>query len=145
MNCHSQIWTGAQILEPVRASFRTNTPLHWQRVNMLPNFVYFDHSIHIAKGVGCDTCHGPVNRLPLMLEQNSLQMEWCLDCHRDPERNLRPRSEVFNMNYQPPSAGRPVTVNGRTFTSQLEMGTYLRQAYHLRSVYDITSCSTCHR
>jgi Cytochrome c7 and related cytochrome c len=145
MNCHSQIWTNAEMLEPVRASFRTGTPLQWQRVNMLPDFVYFNHSIHIAKGVGCATCHGPVDRMPLMLAQHSLEMEWCLDCHRAPEKYLRPKSEVFNMDYAQPSSTKPVSVNGRTFTSQLELGSFLREEYHLRSVYDITSCDTCHR
>src|SRR5437763_8930409 len=91
MNCHSQIWTGAALLEPVRESFRTGKSLVWNRVNDLPDFVYFDHSIHINKGVGCNTCHGPVDRMPLMFNYASLQMEWCIECHRAPEKNLRPR------------------------------------------------------
>jgi len=145
MNCHRQIWTNANLLEPVRASFRTNTPLVWTRVNQLPDFVYFDHSIHINKGVGCATCHGPVDRMPLMRPQASLQMEWCLDCHRAPEKYLRPRSEVFNMRYEAPSGVKPVVMDGKTFTEQAALGKYLIQKYHLRSVYDITSCDTCHR
>src|SRR5438876_10304897 len=88
MNCHSQIWTGAPMLEPVRESFRTGKSLVWNRVNDLPDFVYFNHSIHINKGVGCNTCHGPVDRMPLMYNFASLQMEWCLDCHRAAEKYL---------------------------------------------------------
>ncbi len=145
MNCHSQIWTNAEMLEPVRASFRTGTPLRWERVHLLPDFAYFNHSIHVAKGVGCSTCHGRVDRMPLMLAENTLQMEWCLDCHRAPEKYLRPKSEVFSMEYQPPSQIHPVKVDGRTFTTQLALGAFLRQEYHLRSVNDITSCNTCHR
>ncbi len=102
INCHAQIWTNAALLEPVRESFRSGRSLVWNRVNDLPDFVYFDHSIHINKGVGCDTCHGPVDRMPLMFNYASLQMEWCLDCHRAPEKYLRPREEVFNMRYQAP-------------------------------------------
>ncbi len=145
MNCHSQIWTNADMLAPVRESFRTDTPLVWARANELPDFVYFDHSIHINKGVGCETCHGPVDRMPLMYAQNTLQMEWCLDCHRAPQKYLRPRSEVFDMRYQPPSAQSPLVLDGRTFKDQSSLGTYLVKKYQLRSVLDITSCDTCHR
>ena len=90
------------MLEPVRDSYRTGKSLEWTRVNDLPDFVYFNHSIHINKGVGCNTCHGPVDRMPMMFNNASLQMEWCLDCHREPEKNLRPRDQVFNMRYEPP-------------------------------------------
>ena len=103
MNCHSQIWTNAQLLEPVRASYKSGESLQWTRVNQLPDFVYFNHSIHVNKGVGCNTCHGPVDQMPLMYQQESLQMEWCLGCHRAPENNLRPRDQVFNMRYQQPT------------------------------------------
>jgi ferredoxin len=103
MNCHSQIWANAPILEPVRASFRDNTPLRWTRVHDLPDFVYFNHSIHVNKGVGCATCHGRVDQMPLMYQQASLQMIWCLDCHRDPARFVRPREEVYNMAWERPA------------------------------------------
>ena len=156
MNCHSQIWTNAQLLEPVRASYRSGESLQWTRVNQLPDFVYFNHSIHIAKGVGCNTCHGPVDTMPLMYQQASLQMEWCLECHRDPGKNLRPRDQVFNMRYRPPASRNPVTVDGRAFTDQDALGAYLIEKYQVRigriqtadgqnGVSDITSCSTCHR
>ena len=145
MNCHSQIWTGAPLLEPVRESFRSGKSLVWARVNDLPDFVYFDHSIHINKGVGCNTCHGPVDRMPLMFNYASLQMEWCLDCHRAPEKNLRPRDQVFNMRYEQPSSDKPVSLDGKTYTDQVSLGMDLVKKYHLRTATDITSCSTCHR
>jgi hypothetical protein len=145
MNCHSQIWTSAPLLEPVRESYRSGRSLVWNRVNDLPDFVYFDHSIHINKGVGCNTCHGPVDRMPLMFNYASLQMEWCIECHRAPEKNLRPREQVFNMRYQQPTRDLPVVVDGTAYTDQLSLGRALVVKYHLRSVLDITSCSTCHR
>lgn len=129
MNCHSQIWTNAEILEPVRASWRNDEPISWRRVNDLPDFVYFDHSIHVAKGVGCVTCHGPVNEMPLMYKAESLQMEWCLACHRNPERYVRPREEVFNATWRP---DRP----------QEELGRELVERYNIQS---LENCSVCHR
>src|SRR6266404_6995741 len=102
MNCHSQIWSTAPMLEPVRESIRTDKSIRWIRVHDLPDYVYFNHSIHVAKGVGCTTCHGQVNKMPLMWQENTLQMSWCLDCHRHPERYVRPKSEVFSVNWQPP-------------------------------------------
>lgn len=145
MNCHSQMWTAAPMLEPVRESYRTGKSLVWNRVNDLPDFVYFDHSIHVNKGVGCNECHGPVDRMPLMFNYASLQMEWCIQCHRGPEKVLRPREQVFNMRYQQPSSASPVVVDGKSYTDQLSLGKYLAHKYNLRSVMDITSCSTCHR
>jgi Cytochrome c7 and related cytochrome c len=145
MNCHSQIWTGAPLLEPVRESFRSGKSLVWTRVNDLPDFVYFDHSIHINKGVGCNTCHGPVDRMPLMYNYASLQMEWCIDCHRDPGKYLRPRDQVFNMRYQQPSSLEPLVLDGKMYTDQLTLGADLIKKYNLRTERDITSCSTCHR
>ena len=132
MNCHSQIWTGAPILEPVRASFRDNRPLQWTRVHDLPDFVYFNHSIHVKQGVGCATCHGPVDRMPLMRQEATLQMSWCLDCHRNPEKYVRPRDQVFNMAWQRP-ADNP------------NQGVELVKEYKIGSVNQLTSCSTCHR
>ena len=97
MTCHSQIWTDSPMLEPVRASLRTNKPIRWNRVHDLPDFVYFNHSIHVQKGVGCATCHGRVDQMPLTWKAEPLTMEWCLSCHREPEQHLRPRDEVFDM------------------------------------------------
>ncbi len=108
MNCHAQIWTNAQLLEPVRQSWATGQSIPWIRVHDLPDFVYFNHSIHVNKGIGCETCHGRVDEMPLMYEQNTLQMEWCLDCHRNPVKNLRPTSEIYNMAWKSPSGDHPV-------------------------------------
>src|SRR4051795_4325997 len=138
MNCHSQIWTNAPMLEPVRESYRTGKSLVWTRLNDLPDFVYFEHSIHINKGVGCNSCHGPVDKMPLMYNYASLQMEWCLNCHRAPEKYLRPRDQVFNMDYLQPGRDQVVEVNGRQFKDQIELGTYLKATYNVRSVRDIT-------
>ena len=145
MNCHAQIWTNAPMLEPVRESFRSGKSLNWTRVNDLPDFVYFDHSIHVNKGVGCDTCHGPVSRMPLMYQAQSLQMEWCLDCHRAPDKYLRPKDQVFNMEYAQPTGQRPFDFNGKHYEDQRELGRDLIRLYNIRSPQDITSCSTCHR
>ena len=132
MNCHSQIFRDSPYLEPVRESFRTGKPVEWTRVHQLADFVYFDHSIHVNKGVGCATCHGRVDEMPLVRQVASLQMEWCLKCHREPELYLRPRDQVFDMAWQPPS-------------DQLEQGSRLAKLYKIRSVEELTSCSTCHR
>jgi hypothetical protein len=129
MSCHSQIWADSPILEPVRASFRSGQSLEWTRVHDLPGFVYFNHSIHVTKGVGCATCHGRVDLMPLMWKETTLHMEWCLDCHREPEKYVRPREEVFRMDYQP--AG-----------DQLEIGARLVKEYRIRK---LTNCSVCHR
>src|ERR1700729_619940 len=103
MNCHSEIFSQSPYLEPVRESFRSDRSIEWTRVHDLPDFVYFNHSIHVNKGVGCTTCHGQVDRMPLMWQEKSLQMEWCLDCHRNPEMYVRPRSAVFSVDYAAPA------------------------------------------
>jgi hypothetical protein len=108
MNCHAQIWTNAQLLEPVRASWATGKSIPWIKVHDLPDYVYFSHEIHVNKGVGCASCHGRVDQMPLMYAQNTLQMEWCLDCHRNPAKNLRPAGEIYNNAWEKPSSDRPV-------------------------------------
>jgi hypothetical protein len=129
MNCHSQIYSASAFLEPVRQSYRTDRSIEWTRVHDLPDFVYFNHSIHLNKGIGCTTCHGAVDRMPLMWQEQSLQMEWCIDCHRAPERYVRPRDQVFSVDYRPPS-------------NQLDLGRRLVAEYQIQR---LTSCSTCHR
>lgn len=129
MTCHSQVWTEAPILEPVRNSYRTDQPLEWIRVHDLPDFVYFNHSIHVKQGIGCDTCHGQVDRMPLIRQAATLYMQWCLDCHRNPEQYVRPREEVFNMNWQPPE-------------NRMELGRQLVEEYNIQAP---DYCSTCHR
>jgi hypothetical protein len=108
INCHAQIWTNAELLEPVRQSWATGASIQWIRVHDLPDFVYFSHDIHVNKGIGCASCHGRVDEMPLMYQQNTLQMEWCLNCHRNPAVNLRPTSEIYNMAWAGPSTEKPV-------------------------------------
>ena len=120
------------MLEPVRESYRSREPLRWKRVYNLPGFVYFDHSIHVQKGIGCSSCHGRIDQMPFVYQVPSLLMEWCLDCHRNPERQIRPREEVFNMNYQPPD-------------DQETLGRKLVKKYDVLDASQITSCSVCHR
>jgi len=129
MNCHSQIWNQSPELEPVRESFRSGSSIEWVRVNDLPEFVYFNHSAHVNKGMGCTTCHGRIDRMPLVWQEKSLQMEWCLDCHRAPAKYVRPQAEVFNAAYEPPP-------------DQAALGEKLVHEYGL---HPRTSCSTCHR
>jgi hypothetical protein len=129
MSCHSQIWSEAPVLEPVRESYRTGKPIKWTRVHHLAEFVYFDHSIHVNKGVGCETCHGRVDQMPLTWKENTLLMEWCLDCHRQPEQYVRPREAVFQMGWKPGG-------------DQLTLGRRLVKEYKIRS---LTDCYTCHR
>ena len=132
MNCHSQIWLTSPTLEPVRESFRTGVSLQWTRVNDLPDYVYFNHSIHVNKGIGCESCHGRVDRMPLTWQENSLQMSWCLDCHRDPARHIRPREAITVMGYQPAEP-------------QEILGPKLMKEYNVLDARTLTSCSTCHR
>jgi Cytochrome c7 and related cytochrome c len=129
MNCHAQIWADSPMLAPVRESFRTGKSIQWTRVHNLPGFVYFDHSIHLKKGIGCSTCHGRVDQMPLTWRENTLYMDWCLECHRAPERFVRPRESVFSMDYMPPD-------------NQLALG---RKLVHEYKIQKLTSCSTCHR
>ena len=154
MNCHRQIWTNAELLEPIRASYRDNVPVQWTRVNNVPDFVYFNHSVHVAKGIGCQSCHGNVDRMPLMFQNASLQMQWCLDCHRNPTQNVRPREEVFNMNWDPTDRAsflkympspREAANNPHWEPSAKDVAglqAKLAKDYELKS---LTSCSTCHR
>ncbi len=132
MNCHSQMWVASDMLQPVRASYRDGQPLHWQRIYNLPGFVYFDHSIHVQKGIGCSSCHSQVDEMPFTYQTPSLHMEWCLDCHRHPERNIRPREQVFNIDYRQPE-------------NQHELGERLVAQYGVKSANEITSCTVCHR
>jgi hypothetical protein len=129
MNCHSQIWAESPMLEPIRESLKTDKSIAWTRVHNLPGFVYFDHSIHVKKGIGCVTCHGRVDEMPLMWRENTLYMEWCLECHREPERFVRPREYVFSMDWQRPD-------------NQTTLGRKLVEEYRIEK---LTSCSTCHR
>jgi hypothetical protein len=212
INCHSQIWTNAQLLEPVRQSWATGESIQWIKVHDLPDYVYFNHEIHVNKGIGCASCHGRVDQMPLMYQQNTLQMEWCLNCHRNPGVNLRPTSEIYNMAWAGPTSEKPVwcaaaatggptaqgvscvtqdpsganpmlaqldkpaglgkeqsgtnlephprTGEGQTysdmpqvmmpasyvkFTSQIDLGHFLLDKYHIRAGNELSSCEVCHR
>ena len=129
MNCHSQMWAASPALEPVRESYRTGRSIAWTRVYDLPDFVYFNHSVHVNKGIGCSECHGRVDKMPLTWQAVSLEMQWCLDCHRHPEERVRPQSEVFNMAYVHPR-------------NQAALG---RRLVHEYGIQSLTSCSNCHR
>jgi len=130
MGCHSQIWKDSPMLEPVRESYRTGKPLKWTRVHDLPDFVYFNHSIHVAKGIGCESCHGRVDQMPLMRRTASLQMSWCLDCHDHPERQIRDHADVFHM--------------GLANSEAREHGSELVRENGI-DVKPLIDCWTCHR
>ena len=131
MTCHSQIRTDSAALAPVRDSYATGKPIAWNRVHDLGDFVYFNHSIHVAKGVGCSTCHGQVSQMNQISQVAPLTMGWCIDCHRAPEQYLRPQSEIFNTDWVPPA-------------DQLAQGRQLVQANHIE-VSKLTNCTMCHR
>jgi hypothetical protein len=131
MTCHSQLYTQTALLAPVRESLATDTPIRWNKVNKLPDYVYFDHSIHIAKGVGCSSCHGPVDQMRLMRQAEPLTMGWCLDCHRDPAAHLRPPDKIFDTEWKPPP-------------DQAAQGRKLMAAYHIDNKH-LSDCSVCHR
>jgi hypothetical protein len=171
MNCHQQMWTGADLLEPVRKSYQTDTPIVWNRVHNVPHYAYFNHSIHVAKGVGCQSCHGQIDQMNLTFQSKTLLMEWCINCHRNPEENLRPKSEVFSMTWAP---GKAVDGHAQVWrredlpnwgkladgtdhkkvaelvgkprpTSQKELGLQLKELYGVRDGVTMTGCSMCHR
>jgi hypothetical protein len=129
MSCHSQIWLQSPFLEPVRASFRSDQSIQWVKVHDLPDYVYFNHGVHVQKGIGCVSCHGRVDRMNQVWQESSLQMEWCLDCHRDPARYVRPREHVFDLAWERPA-------------DQPGLGAELIRLYE---VHTRTDCSTCHR
>jgi hypothetical protein len=130
MTCHSQIWTNAAILAPDRQSLAENTPLRWARVYTLPDYVFFDHSIHIAKGVGCTECHGPIGDMELTWKATTLYMSWCLSCHRDPAPHLRPKDQVFNPHWHR--------------TASTPSGEVLMAQYHINPDR-LSDCGICHR
>ncbi len=131
MGCHAQVATESPVLESVRASYESNQPLEWIRVHNLADFVYFNHGIHVNKGIGCETCHGRIDQMPVVAKAETLRMDWCLACHREPERFVRPLDEVFTMGWQPP-------------VDQATLGPQLVAEYGIK-VDQLTDCSICHR
>ncbi|MBW3621804.1 MAG: cytochrome c family protein [Armatimonadetes bacterium] len=132
MTCHSQIWSDSPLLEPVRQSWATGQPIVWQRVNDQPDFVFFNHSIHLKKGVSCVTCHGRVDQMPVIWKDKTMSMAWCVDCHRNPEKHIRPREFVYDMGWQPNM-------------DQVKMGLQLIKEYDILPAQQLTNCSICHR
>jgi len=132
MNCHSQLWTDAPVLEPVRRSFQSGEPIAWARVYDLPDFAFFDHSIHVTQGVGCEECHGRMDQQPLARQEVALDMQWCLECHRDPAPRLRPRDQVTEQGWTP-------------LEERDELGRRLMEEYDIAPVERLTMCTTCHR
>jgi hypothetical protein len=146
MTCHSRIWTDAALLEPVRQSWRDEIPIKWTRVHNLPDFVYFPHDIHVNKGIACVTCHARVDQMPLMFQASSLQMRWCLECHRSPQEYLRPRDQVFNMDFVvDTNVKREFSDSQHEVTDQDSLGRALIDLYHIPTDGRITNCYTCHR
>lgn len=131
MTCHSQVWTNAEMLAPVRKSLAQGEPIRWTRVHNLPDYVYFDHSVHVTNGIGCSTCHGPIEEMRLTRQAAPLTMAWCLDCHRNPVPHLRPREAIFDQTWKPPE-------------NQEEEGRKLLAQYHIETEH-LTDCSRCHR
>lgn len=131
MGCHAQVATDSPALQLVRDSLQNNKPIEWVRVHNLPDYVYFNHAIHVKQGVGCETCHGRVDQMDTVVKTQTMQMNWCLDCHREPEKYIRPRDQVFNMGWQPP-------------TEQAILGKQL-VAEHGIQVGHLADCSVCHR
>lgn len=132
MTCHSQVWTEAPVLEPVRESWRTDKALAWTRVHDLSDFAYFNHKIHVNKGIGCSTCHGHVENMQLTFKTSTLLMEWCINCHKNPEPYLREQKDIFNQQWEAPA-------------NQAEIGKRLREEYRIPNRQLLMSCSTCHR
>jgi len=173
MNCHQQIWQGADLLEPVRASYATKDqvnpanqkPIAWNKVYNVPDYAYFNHAIHIGKGVGCVSCHGQIDTQALVRQEHTLLMEWCISCHREPEKQIRPKSEIYSVTWSPSLGGKwnaddffhdgLVQKDGKTVPndligtdrpkSQSDLGKTLKEQYNIRDAVTMTNCSMCHR
>jgi hypothetical protein len=134
MTCHSKVWTDAPMLAAERQSLVTRQPVRWKRVNDLPDFVFFNHSVHVQKGIGCSSCHGRVDQMPLTWKAHTLYMRWCLDCHEAPEKQIRPKDEIYNMAWEPGP-------------EQAKRGPELVKAYGIsqQRLNQLRDCSMCHR
>lgn len=162
MSCHSQIWTDAPMLAPVRESLALDRPIEWNRIHDVPDYAYFNHSIHVKKGVGCYSCHGQVDQMPLAWKEESMNMGWCLECHRNPEKHLRPREEIYNLNWSVAADQEAVrdfvqreadaetyqSLTADDYVSQEELGYLLAAMYEVPTLgHDtpMTNCAVCHR
>lgn len=146
MSCHSQIWSDSPELAPVRASYVSGQPIQWNRVHDMPDFVYFNHSMHIKKGVGCESCHGNMAAEPLAMKVNTMTMTWCLNCHRNPEAFLRPRSAIYATDWHASDAAKLISPEtGRPYPgNQAELGKQLSHEYRVLHPRQLTDCYTCH-
>ena len=142
MNCHQQMWTSADLLEPIRSSYKSGVPIAWTKIHNVPHYTYFNHSIHVGKGIGCYSCHGNVDEMNLIYQSKTLLMEWCLACHRQPELYLRPKDEIYNLKWKAEDVTNPDT--GKPY-DQLTLGKVLKEAHQVREAGVITNCSMCHR
>lgn len=136
MNCHTGIKTESKALQPIRDSWASGKPMPWVKVHNLAQYVYFNHSAHVNHGVGCASCHGRIDRMDVVQQAKPLSMGWCLECHRNPELNLRPKDQITNMSWTTP---------GETDEDKLAFGLDLKKEYGIRDKTYMTSCSTCHR
>lgn len=132
MSCHSQVGLDKATLAPVRESWETGKPIQWNRVNNVPDYVYFNHQIHVNKGVGCETCHGRMDQVTTAVKAETFYMAWCIDCHRNPEKFLRPKDKVYDMGYQPAE-------------DQEVLGLRLVNEYNVKPATQLMNCSICHR
>lgn len=146
MSCHSQIWSDSAELAPVRASYVSGQPIQWNKVHDMPDFVYFNHAMHIKKGVGCESCHGNMSETPLAQKVNTMTMTWCLNCHRHPENYLRPRSAIYTTGWKAADAGKILSPEtGKPYpTNQKELGAQLVKEYKVLHQRQLTDCYTCH-
>lgn len=136
MNCHASIKADSPLLQPVRDSYANGTAISWKKVHDLPDYAYFNHAAHVNKGVGCASCHGRIDKMDVVRQESNLSMAWCLECHRAPEKHLRPLDQITNMNWDPFAA------TGKT---QIQLGQELKKQYGIQNTDAMTSCSTCHR
>jgi len=136
ISCHANIRPESPKLEKVWESYETGEPIRWVKVHDLADYAYFNHAIHVNKGIGCMTCHGRVDTMEVVAQQENLSMSWCIDCHRAPEKHLRPRDEVTNMTWDPMKDEKK---------TQLTLGLELKEKYNVHDAAYMTSCSTCHR
>jgi hypothetical protein len=139
MNCHAQVWNQSPYLDMVRKAYFSSQPIIWKKVHRLPDYVYFNHSIHVAKGVGCVTCHGRIDEMPEVRQEAPLTMGWCLDCHRDPQPNLRPHQYITSMIEKAPGQGTLPATHSESGLPTAQSPTAMND------VHTRTSCSTCHR
>lgn len=142
MNCHQQMWQSADLLAPLRDAYSKDKPITWNKVHNVPHYTYFNHSIHVGKGIGCVSCHGQIDQMNLVFQSKTLLMEWCLDCHRNPEKNLRPKEEVTNMTFKAENVINPDT--GKPY-DQTTLGKHLKEKHQVRDQFVLTNCSMCHR